>query len=130
MVTKIVFFRLTATFSPTIGWISGYLGYLRGGRLQHCNRQARFRRRSGGNVPVFTRPRGTVANFAPENDNNNTKNSNDMEFYDEYYDEYDNDFGSSYGRYAGSYAQDIEGYDDETIDEAFDGDPEAYWNID
>ena len=59
-----------------------------------------------------------------------TKNSNDMEFYDEYYDEYDNDFGSSYGRHAGSYAQDVEGYDDETIDEAFDGDPEAYWNID
>ncbi len=102
----------------------------RGHWLQRCNRRARFRQQCSGNVPVFTHLQGTLANFASENDNNNTKNNNDMEFYDEYYDEYDNDFGSSYGRYAGSYAQDIEGYDDETIDEAFDGDPEAYWNID
>ena len=32
--------------------------------------------------------------------------------------------------YAGSYAHDVMGYSDETIDDAFDGDPEAYWNID
>lgn len=36
----------------------------------------------------------------------------------------------SYGEYAGSYAQDVLGYSDEYIDYAFDGDPEAYWNID
>jgi hypothetical protein len=35
-----------------------------------------------------------------------------------------------YGEYAGSYALDVEGYDDDTIDEAFDGNPDAYWNID
>lgn len=35
-----------------------------------------------------------------------------------------------YKKYSGSYAQDVMGYDDYTIDEAFDGDPEAYWNID
>lgn len=35
-----------------------------------------------------------------------------------------------YGEYAGSYAQDVVGYSDEIIDDAFDGDPEAYWNID
>ncbi len=45
-----------------------------------------------------------------------------------YYDDYDDE--PSYGRYAGSYAQDVAGYDDDTIDAAFDGDPDAYWSID
>jgi|GEM_PF-1887071 len=35
-----------------------------------------------------------------------------------------------YERYAGSYAQDEMGYSDEDIDTIFDGDPDAYWNID
>ena len=35
-----------------------------------------------------------------------------------------------YGEYAGTYAQDYAGYDDDTISDAFDGDPDAYWNID
>lgn len=35
-----------------------------------------------------------------------------------------------YGEYAGSYAQDVMGYSDDLIDDAFEGDPEAYWNID
>lgn len=52
----------------------------------------------------------------------------DNEDYEDDY--YDDDYGTHYGKYAGSYAQDVEGYDDETIDEVFDGDPEAYWNID
>lgn len=43
---------------------------------------------------------------------------------------YDDDYGTSYGEYAGSYAQDVEGYSDDVIDDAFDGDPDAYWNID
>lgn len=47
---------------------------------------------------------------------------------DNYYDF--NDYGSDYGEYAGSYAQDVEGYSDDDINDAFDGDPEAYWNID
>lgn len=34
------------------------------------------------------------------------------------------------GEYEGSYAQDVMGYDDDTIGDAFDGDPDAYWNID
>lgn len=33
-------------------------------------------------------------------------------------------------RYAGSYAHDEAGYSDDDIDSVFDGDPEAYWNID
>lgn len=36
----------------------------------------------------------------------------------------------TYERYAGSYAQDVMGYSDEDIDIIFDGDPDAYWNID
>lgn len=53
------------------------------------------------------------------------------DYYDDDYesDSYD-DYGSNYGEYAGSYAQDVEGYSDDVIGDAFDGDPEAYWNID
>ena len=36
----------------------------------------------------------------------------------------------TYDCYHGSYAQDVEGWSDQAIDEVFDGDPEAYWNID
>jgi|TARA_Y100001935_G_C17208416_1_gene458779 hypothetical protein len=36
----------------------------------------------------------------------------------------------TYGNYRGSYAQDVMGYSDEYIDDAFGGEPEAYWNID
>ena len=44
---------------------------------------------------------------------------------------YNNDgYGTHYGEYAGSYAQDVMGYSDDVIDDAFDGDPDAYWNID
>lgn len=35
-----------------------------------------------------------------------------------------------YEEFAGSYAQDVMGYSDETIYDAFEGDPDAYWNID
>ena len=35
-----------------------------------------------------------------------------------------------YSKYVGSYAQDEMGYSDEDIDTVFDGDPDAYWNID
>lgn len=44
-----------------------------------------------------------------------------MYYDDDYYDE---------DRYAGSYAHDVEGYSDEDIDAAFEGDQDAYWNID
>ena len=36
----------------------------------------------------------------------------------------------TYNEYKGSYAQDVMGFSDETIGDAFDGDPDAYWNID
>ena len=35
-----------------------------------------------------------------------------------------------YGEYAGTYVQDVMGWSDEMIDEALDGEPDAYWNID
>lgn len=35
-----------------------------------------------------------------------------------------------YEEYAGTYVQDVMGWSDEMIDDALDGDPEAYWNID
>ena len=41
-----------------------------------------------------------------------------------------NDYGSHYGEYAGSYAQDVMGYSDDVINDAFEGEPDAYWNID
>ena len=37
---------------------------------------------------------------------------------------------STYGRYSGSYAQDEMGFSDDDIDTIFDGEPDAYWNID
>ena len=43
-------------------------------------------------------------------------------FYGDY-DEYED-------RYAGTYAPDEAGFSDDDIDTIFDGDPEAYWNID
>lgn len=36
----------------------------------------------------------------------------------------------TYDEYNGSYAQDVEGWSDQMINDALDGDPEAYWNID
>ena len=35
-----------------------------------------------------------------------------------------------YDEYKGSYAQDEMGYSDDDIDTIFDGNPDAYWNID
>ena len=45
-------------------------------------------------------------------------------------DSQDDDYGTQYGAYAGSYAQDVMGYSDDVIDDAFEGDPDTYWNID
>jgi len=53
------------------------------------------------------------------------------DFYDfeeeQYYEE---EYGNHCGRYAGTYAQDVAGYGDDVIDDVFEGDPDAYWNID
>lgn len=62
------------------------------------------------------------------NDNNDDY---DEEDYDDIaYGDYENDYGTHYGEYSGSYAQDVMGYSDDVINDAFDGDPDAYWNID
>lgn len=39
-------------------------------------------------------------------------------------------YGTHYGEFSGSYAQDVLGYSDDIINDAFEGDPDAYWNID
>lgn len=43
---------------------------------------------------------------------------------------YEEPYGSHYGEFAGSYAQDVMGFSDDVINDVFDGDPDAYWNID
>lgn len=48
--------------------------------------------------------------------------------YDEDYNDFEDD--KTYENYNGSYAQDVEGWSDQDIDDVFDGDPDAYWNID
>lgn len=45
---------------------------------------------------------------------------------DKYYDYYQDDYGTHYGEYAGTYAQDVAGYSDDVITDAFDGEPDAY----
>lgn len=53
--------------------------------------------------------------------------------YDADVDDYENGYDYDerhYEEYAGTYAQDVEGYSDEEIDAIFDGEPDAYWNID
>lgn len=57
-----------------------------------------------------------------------SKTTKNME--DEYYDYDEDDYGTRYGEYAGTYAQDVAGYSDDVINDAFDGEPDAYWNID
>lgn len=57
--------------------------------------------------------------YEPEYDNNDGY---------EYCDGYDNE--ETYDCYHGSYVQDVEDWSDQDIDDVFDGDPEAYWNID
>lgn len=53
-----------------------------------------------------------------------------MSYYD--YDEYEdvNGLPLVQQEYAGTYAHDVEGFCDDDIDTIFDGDPDAYWNID
>ena len=55
----------------------------------------------------------------------------DDDEYNEDYEDYSPDQDEpTYDRYNGSYAQDVMGYSDDDIDTIFDGDPDAYWNID
>jgi len=36
----------------------------------------------------------------------------------------------TYEEYNGTYVQDVEGWSDQMIGDALDGEPDAYWNID
>ncbi|GAA4851040.1 hypothetical protein [Algivirga pacifica] len=54
-----------------------------------------------------------------------------VDSYDDDYDHYDvYDDHDTYEKYNGSWAQDVEGLSDRYIDDAFGGEPDAYWNID
>ena len=53
----------------------------------------------------------------------------------EFFHEWQNDqakqaYEAELNGYGGSYAQDVMKYNDEIINDALDGDPDAYWNID
>ena len=63
---------------------------------------------------------------------NIVKTFSEIEFHNQYSEDNDDDDYRSthYRRYRGHYAQDVEGYSDDEIDSIFDGDPDAYWNID
>ena len=48
-----------------------------------------------------------------------------------YEDDYDNYYDyQTYNDYNGTYVQDVEGWSDQLINDALDGEPDAYWNID
>lgn len=49
---------------------------------------------------------------------------NDNPDYDGYHEE------DTYDEYNGTYVQDVVGWSDQMIDDALDGEPDAYWNID
>ena len=71
----------------------------------------------------------SLLKFFPFTTDNIISTSEDLEeeIYD---DDYDFNDEKTYIRYNGSYAQDIEGWSDDDIDIVFEGDPDAYWNID
>lgn len=57
------------------------------------------------------------------------KNNSFQQEYNNKYNAHD-DYGHNYGEFVGTYAQDVMGYSDDLINDAFEGDPDAYWNID
>ena len=50
----------------------------------------------------------------------NTLKRDDMGYYDD----------ETYDEFNGTYVQDVEGWSDQMINDALDGEPDAYWNID
>lgn len=60
---------------------------------------------------------------------NNTKFESKMNHGDDYQQK-DFSNGRTFEKYNGTYAQDVEGWSDQDIDDAFGGEPDAYWNID
>ena len=70
--------------------------------------------------------RGHIGELEEEDDDDDEPDYDDSSFYNNY----NCEEKSTYERYSGSYAQDVMGYSDDEIDIIFDGDPDAYWNID
>lgn len=61
-------------------------------------------------------------NIIQSNDDAESEEEFDMEHED---DDFDDSYGSSTEKYGG-----YNGFSDDVIDDAFDGDPEATWNVD
>ena len=83
--------------------------------------KGRSRQSSSFRLPTFAfgKRNRTVLRSIPEP--LTARNMHEEDYYEEEH---------TYERYNGSYAQDVEGWSEQDIDDVFDGDPEAYWNID
>ena len=81
--------------------------------------------------PVFIYDESFLADIEKQREEHNTfqNNRRNCSFHHEYSEQayYEE---QTYDKYCGSYAQDEMGYSDDDIDTIFDGDPDAYWNID
>ena len=66
--------------------------------------------------------------FTSESCGNYNEDYEEEEYGYDYEEEYRGE--DTYNCYSGSWAQDVEWYSDDDIDTIFDGDPDAYWNID
>ena len=81
--------------------------------------------------PDFIYDESFLADIEKQREEHNTfqNNRRNCSFHHEYSEqEYYEE--QTYDKYCGSYAQDEMGYSDDDIDTIFDGDPDAYWNID
>lgn len=70
-----------------------------------------------------------IIDYTIDDEDESYYGDDEEDYYDEDYRESYQD-EKTYDRYRGTWAQDVEGYSDDEIDDIFDGDPSAYWNID
>lgn len=78
-------------------------------------------------LPDFVIPIAFESHISEYDSSLDDTDYNEDDMYDEFYIQDDE---PSYGRYAGTWAQDYGGYSDDDIETIFDGEPDAYWNID
>lgn len=64
-------------------------------------------------------------NVYPESNNANQNEPEGDDLFDSFNEDDDYSYGTSYEKYKG-----YNGWSDDVIDDAFDGDPEATWNVD
>lgn len=66
-------------------------------------------------------------NYSDDDEMYDDEMYDDRRMYDDDDDTYDRE---TYDDYNGYYVQDNEGWSDQDINDALDGEPDAYWNID